>query len=232
MIGKSLLWFAMVVVAAAQGPGKAAVQPTPHFIHSKDVLRDLQLPAPPTLGSLADEADLLTVLEVQRTRTPQEVELAMKADKGTVWDFMRVMGEGFSADRLPVCRELFRRLQEDLWSTSYDMKDLYRRPRPPKRDPRVSPCVPVADTPSYPSGHAFRYFVWASVLGELRPDLREVLVGEAHRLAWGRVLGGAHYPSDLVAGQRLAQRVVRALLASKAFHKALEACREELGRAG
>lgn len=110
---------------------------------------------------------------------------------------------------------------------SPEVKKRFARPRPPKVDPRIQPCVALPGSGSYPSGHALYIYVEAGVLAEIHPEYREALMARAHRAAWGRILGGVHFPSDLEGGRMLAERLVDEMKQSEAFKQAVEACRKE-----
>ena len=54
----------------------------------------------------------------------------------------------------------------------------------------------TADTPAYPTGHAYQSYVLAKRLSENYPDKRETLWKLADDCALARVYAGLHYPSD------------------------------------
>src|SRR5690348_14310375 len=114
-----------------------------------------------------------------------------------------------------------------MFAISRGAKGLFPRPRPPRTDPAVQPCVELADSGSYPSGHSMQAFVWAAVLSEIFPEQREALYARAHQAAWGRIIGGVHCPNDLVGGRLLGEAIVEQLKKSPAFREGLEKCRAE-----
>jgi acid phosphatase (class A) len=65
------------------------------------------------------------------------------------------------------------------------------------------------------------------VLAEIFPDKRDALLDRAHRAAWGRVLAGVHFPTDLIGGELMAEAIVAKLKESEAFRAAVEKCRTE-----
>ena len=73
-----------------------------------------------------------------------------------------------------------------------------------------------------------RAFVWAAVLGEIFPDRQAELNTWAHQVAWGRVMGGVHFPTDLMGGRILAEAVVEALRKNPAYRADIEKCRAEV----
>lgn len=182
------------------------------------------LPPAPVAGSLADKADLETVLRVQAARTPSDVALAERVamtDFGVIWP-------GYSNDQFPVTAKLLGEVFTDLAMVLASAKDLYQRPRPPKSHAEVKPCLIVPGSFSYPSGHSTVGFVFASVLGAIVPDKRADTLDRAHLFAWARVMGGVHYPCDIVGGRLLADAFVTRLIKNPDFQAKLRACRAEL----
>jgi hypothetical protein len=60
-------------------------------------------------------------------------------------------------------------------------------------------------TPSYPSGHAFQAYIWASCIGSHFPAILDKLNDFASDVAQSRISLGVHYPSDIDAGYYLCQ---------------------------
>ncbi len=92
------------------------------------------------------------------------------------------------------------------------LKFRYNRPRPKALAfmyglDLVPFASKTADSPSYPSGHAFQAYLAAGVLARLRPQDAEELYGLAARVAQSRINLGLHFPSDVEYGQALAQSV-------------------------
>jgi hypothetical protein len=54
----------------------------------------------------------------------------------------------------------------------------------------------TADTPSYPSGHAFQAYYLAKILSKKFPKKKEQLMKLALRISNARIIAGLHYPSD------------------------------------
>ena len=59
------------------------------------------------------------------------------------------------------------------------------------------------------------------------PDRRDALTAWAHKAAWGRIIGGVHYPSDDVGGQVLARALLAEFEKNPAFRAALERAKAE-----
>lgn len=186
------------------------------------------LTPPPAPGSIAALADLESVLQAQASRTPEQVEWARLIERDHVFHHASVLGRWFTRENLPLTDAFFRELNDDLRWIDTEAKKPFRRPRPSVSHPEVQPCVTVGASTGYPSGTAIQAFAWAELLAEILPERRDQLVARAHRAAWGRVIGGVHYPSDLVAGRLLAAPLLAECRKNPAFARAFAACRAEI----
>lgn len=216
----------------AQSGGAAVRTATWRFVRTEEIDYAKLLPPPPAPGSLAAEADIMAVLQVQATRTPAEVAWARRAAIGDLFDFADVLGPWFTNGNLPVTAALLRDVDGDLGPGVDVSKNLFARPRPFLVDARVRPCVGRPKVGgrfqgSYPSGHTMQFFVEATVLARIFPYRRDALFDFAGRMAWGRVIGGVHFPTDLVAGKLAAAAIVAELDKSPAFQAELEKARAE-----
>lgn len=186
---------------------------------------------PPQLGSHAAEADLEAVRMAQSFRTPEQEAWARFIEDDGVFKHASEIGPWFTPENLPTCGSFFKRVLGDSRSISQRAKRLFDRPRPPKVDPSIRPCVFLPMGSSYPSSHSTQAFLMASILSDLFPEKREALMNRAHRAAWSRIIGGVHFPTDDVAGRLLAQAILEELRKSPAFLKDLGDCRKEIDQA-
>lgn len=199
-----------------------------HFVQPGAVDWKTVLPPPPAPGSIAALGDLETVLQVQAARTPADVAWAKLIEQDKVFaDYSDVLGPWCDTQHLPQLAALLAEVTTDAKRVGDRMKDLYLRQRPPAVDPAVQPCVRIPPSNSYPSGHSLRAFVWAAVLADVFPDRSAELFTRAHRVVWGRVIGGVHFPSDTVAGRVAAAAIVDELRKSPAYRAEVEKCRAE-----
>jgi acid phosphatase (class A) len=211
---------------ATPPPAKQAV--AGNFISADAVDWKAMLPPPPPVGSVAALADVETVLQVQAARTPADVAWAKLVEKDLPFaDYRSVLGPWFEEKNLPGLADFLRQVTADAQAANSRMKGLYFRARPSAIEPTIQPCVNVPKSNSYPSGHTLRAFVWASVLGDIFTDRAVDLHACAHRVAWGRVIGGVHFPTDVVGGRIAAQAIVAELRKSPAYRAAIEKCQAE-----
>jgi len=215
-------------LARAQSVEEKRTPDAAHFVQPEAVDWKALLPAPPAPGSIAALGDLETVLQVQATRTPAEIAWAQLVEQDKVFaDYSGVLGPWFEEKNLPVLADFLSQVTTDSWLTGGHMKNLYPRQRPPAVDPAVQPVVKIPHSNSYPSGHSLRAYVWAAVLGDVFPERQAELFTQARRVAWGRVIGGVHFPSDTIGGRVAAQAIVTQLRKCPAYQALVGKCRAE-----
>jgi acid phosphatase (class A) len=205
-----------------------------HFVKADTLDVTKILPEPPAAGSLAARADLETVLQVQIACTPEQIAWAGVVEKNDVFAIFGaggLLGPQFKTENFPRFAALLKEINDDLRALVDGSKKLYARTRPYALDSRVKPCVALPNNDSYPSGHSYNAYMRAAVLAEIFPEKRAEVFDRARYAAWGRVLGGVHFPTDLEGGRRLAEAGFAELMKSDAFRAALEKCRAEAAAA-
>ena len=188
------------------------------------------LPAPPKADTEEAKADLEVVLRVQQTRTDAEVERAQSEAKLKMTAFTSVVGPWLTAENLPITAKLLKAAEKDSKFFSAAAKEHFGRKRPPN-DARIKPKIDGEDEPSYPSGHATRGILFATILAELDPEQRDALMDRAREIGWDRVIAGVHYPSDIIAGRVLGQALAQAMAANPRFQEELAAAKAEFSAA-
>lgn len=200
-------------VQAYPEPGK--------FLRTDDLDVTKVIPAAPADNSLATAADIETVYQVQKRRTPEMVALANYFAEDSVFQYDAVIGAWFTAANLPRTAEFFLQIDSDRYAISSKGKQVWQRPRPPLLDSRIKPCVHLPKSGSYPSGHSTQAFLWANLLAEIFPEHRAALRERAELVAWSRIIGGVHYPTDITAGRMLGDRLAAEFLKRPAVSEAL-----------
>lgn len=160
------------------------------------------LPPPPTPDSAKGKADLQSVLEAQRIRTPAEVKNARADSQLSVSRFADVMGSAFRSKKLPFATVFFQRVVSDDERAIEVAKGHFNRSRPYVVDPDVKPVVGTRNSGgSYPSGHAAFAYAAAILLAAMVPEKTRAIFDRADRFAEGRLIAGVHYPTDIEAGR-------------------------------
>lgn len=107
---------------------------------------------------------------------------------------------------------LMNQVKEDINPLLVKIKHYYQRVRPNQlalyRDIPLFPYRSVsADTPSYPSGHAFQSSVFLQVLGNKYPAHFKLIHELVNDIIWSRMYLGLHYASDSDFGVFMADAV-------------------------
>jgi membrane-associated phospholipid phosphatase len=130
------------------------------------------LPGPPQGLSLA-EGDL--VLAIQQTASDAERKAAEGENHFAFKSFYDAMGFKFDGDDYPQTKAFFKILSSNLGHSVKKIKKHFDRKRPVHFDNRITNTIVSPTDPSYPSGHATMGLFWATLLADLRPDLKAKL---------------------------------------------------------
>jgi acid phosphatase (class A) len=199
----------------------------PHYVHFADSDWGSLIGPPPLAGSPEQKGEIVLLLDLQSKRTPAQVKRCKAEASATAFYFSRVLGEHFDEHDLPVTTQLLHDAYADAQSISEHIKRDWHRARPYDADSRINPCVTLEKSPSYPSGHAIRGILWATILSDIFPEKKDALMSLGRQLGDDRLIAGVHYPSDVVAGQKLGAAIAQKLLANPDFRAALAKARAE-----
>jgi acid phosphatase (class A) len=220
-LGLLLAAAALVLVSPLRAEGtKAYLAPK-----TPDVL--LIVPPPPAPDSQEQAVDIASVRLAMATRSETDFKLGMEETELTIFNFSRIIGEGFKPGRFPKTEAFFTKVEKETKAATNIGKDHWKRSRPYSVDPTIIPGKPEKSF-TYPSGHSTRGMVFATLLAELFPSKREALLQAGRDVGWHRVVMGVHYPSDVLAGRAFGQAVARELLANPELRRDLEELRAEL----
>jgi acid phosphatase (class A) len=183
------------------------------------------LPPSPAPGSPEDQADLAGVLKAQAARTPAQAAQVLAEKPSSPKLFQPVLGPDFGPEHEPIIYGLMGDAERETGLIDHDMKDKYQRPRPFRAHQEVHP-VYQENGLSYPSGHAAAAYACAVLLTQIYPDKKAALLQQAAEIAENRVIGGVHYPSDIVTGEKLGRAIAQALLANPSFQQSLAVAKE------
>lgn len=174
-------------------------------------------------------AELAEVLAAQRARTPKRAAQAAADAKETVFDMFRpVLGEQFEPGAAPLATALFERLGQTEDVLTNPVKRTYDRKRPFMFSAAVHPVVPKSKGGSYPSGHSTRVTIDGIVLAAMLPERRDALFARMADYEQSRVIGGAHFPSDVRAGSVAGTATAAVLFDDTGFKADFEAARQQL----
>jgi membrane-associated phospholipid phosphatase len=219
---KRLLPFSLLLLVLA-----ASLQAAdPVFIKPGEIDAESVLPLPPVAGGTEAAAELATVLKLQSTRTPADIARIESEAKLTPASFQPVFGDRFTAENLPILFALLMDVAADSKLISDPAKVTFGRKRPKFVDAHVVPVVEDVDG-SYPSGHAIRGILWATILSQIAPDKKDALMQRGQEIGWDRVIAGVHFPSDVYAGRVLGHRIAQELAGKPEFQTQLARAKTE-----
>jgi acid phosphatase (class A) len=215
----------LMLLVAAQAEQKAFVSPSAFDF-------DALIGQPPAENSKIHTDEISKMVDLQTARTPDE-ETRCKSEVGvSPFVFHEIVGSWFNAQNLPQTNALLRKVTREATQICDVPKQKWHRVRPPVANPQIHPCVPLEKTGSFPSGHATRGIVWATVVAEIFPDDRDKIMAVGKRIGDDRVLAGMHYPTDVAAGQKLGAAIAEKLLADPDFVQELNKVKLECHAAG
>jgi acid phosphatase (class A) len=202
----------------------------------------------PANSSKRTRAELDYLLDLQRTRTKEELEWSLKIaniyynptiinpedkqygpNRDNLFYVGRSLGRWFRQEELPLTADVLSKVLHDAMVYVVEFKLKYARPRPYVLEPSLKVAQPLPHG-AFPSGHSFGSYVNAEFLARLAPDQKDELLNAAHEFAWSRELLGVHYPSDSEAGRLLANDFVRSLFDNEQFVSDLQMVKEEWAR--
>lgn len=232
----SLILLASLATAQAPVPvpkTPSATTAVTAYIAPAVLFSQFALPAWPASGSAEAQADLTAVLTAQAQRQPTDVaEALLDAARGPMTWAQDAAGLGatFTAQRYPATAALLLALHEDMRAVNRaGNEQLGHRARPVVVDNRVKSIFAdnLTHTASYPSARTASSRVWALLLAEVFPQRRAALLAHAERTAQLRLIGGAHFPSDISAGRHVSDAYFTQLRSNATFEQALRLAQQE-----
>lgn len=186
---------------------------------------EFSLAAPPAVNSVEEKKDYNTLFAEQKQRTYAQ---CAHGNYQTLPTFHILFGAGigiFSADLLTFeeydsVKQVMKKVYDLTSKVSSAFKQRFHRARPYQKLKDLQPCLikPGYDD-SYPSGHAALGAIGGCLLAQRFPAKAESAEAQGRLVGELRVTGGVHHPTDIAAGQRLAQQICDRLLSDPAFRK-------------
>lgn len=165
-----------------------------HFLSLESINFKTLLTPPPANDSVQTHDEIAWMLELQTTRTPEQIARAKMEVDLNPFLFSNVLGSWFNPDDLPLTTRLLLEAGDDDAAFTNAAKWFYKRPRPYTLDPRLKPCVHLEPSWSYPSGHTTHAIVWGVILSTMFPEHRDAIMARAYQIGDDRVIGGVHFP--------------------------------------
>lgn len=191
---------------------------------------DAVIGPPPAADSCEAYADMAIVRFEQARRCPPEIDQAWRGVALAPVNFDQPLGSRFEPEFVPKLYSLVESAVAEVRAVNGKLKRQYSRPRPFMADSTITPCLPKEEGNSYPSSHATRGMAVGLILAGIFPERREALVQWGRITGYSRVVGGVHYPSDVEAGFRIAERATEEIFKSEAWKAALAECAADIAK--
>jgi acid phosphatase (class A) len=214
------LWFfgGLFVSGMAVALDPTTLGKNSHYLPESGIQVESILAPPAPEGSQDDKYDLDAVLALQRRRTAADCARA-QAEKGVSLEALFGGPNGtLSPDEVRRFTPFFDKIAVDAAYFAVVAKNKWNRPRPHNR-PGVKRCVDllIPNQGSYPSGHATIGQVYARVLSKIDPKREKAFLAQSKEIRRNRLVGGAHYPSDVEAGKKLGDAIADRLFKNEKF---------------
>jgi acid phosphatase (class A) len=209
--------------SAETAPAPPAAQP--YAAATQIDLDDILVPPP---GPAETRRELDSLLAIQKKRSPEEAAACIADQVISVYRFADVLGDKFTADKLPKTNALFLRVLATVHVPMEKAQKLWGRKRPPLLEPAIQPAGTLPTTAAYPSGHATAGNLMGILLADLLPERSAELHARGVLFGDRRVLAGVHYPSDVEAGKLSAAAIAAVLYRDPQFKTDFAAAGTEL----
>lgn len=158
------------------------------------------------------KAELERLRQIAGQRTPEGIAAARWFAKHGLTDGWEQLLKQYTRHAGPAQARAAERLLHDTLamvnSVTQTAKSAALRDRPFVVDPTLPLAVDKpGNSPSYPSGHSSSAWAAAIVLAHLMPDRKAEFYDIATQASYARLYGGVHFPSDVMAGIKLAATV-------------------------
>ena len=228
---------ALAVVLAAAGFAVSQAPPLPGYLAGREPDTVASLPPAPRPGDVRDVADMQIFRATRALAgTPRWAQAARDADLSPaplLTAFDCAVGVQLTPENAPALMALLARSRADVAAAYSQPKDLYRRPRPYRRE-AADICLPrskaLDESFDYPSGHSSIAWFTGMILAQLAPDRAGPILQRARSIGESRVVCGVHTLSAVTEGRTAAASVAAALESDPRFRADVEAARLELAQ--
>lgn len=161
---------------------------------------NIRIRVPPEIKSREEKSEVRSLLKSLESSENNQ-EFIKLADEDIVNLFMSFCQE----NGLYFDKEYYKNLSSQLRKLILKLKYRFNRPRPRQTYDSINiKDYKSSKTPSYPSGHAIQSHTIANMLSKSYPNFDKSLKILADRISFARVQQGVHYPSDIIAGEEVA----------------------------
>lgn len=165
----------------------------------------------PTVGSAAEILDFDILRNYQATRTEAECVDASLEESANITTFFAGKNGPLTKSEAKKLNVRFLKVYAEVGANIYVAKKTFKRPRPYIYNSEIVPCIDLENSYAYPSGHTTLARVLAKLLSRIYPTRAEAFMKRAEEAGTNRILGGVHHPSDIEAGKKFADFLLKEL---------------------
>jgi acid phosphatase (class A) len=220
----SMLLASILVCGSAAAAERSCPNPEP-------VPLSVLLLAPPCDRCDETRAELSELRALEKSLTSAQAEHAVGDYERTIERFLGESGVKMRADQLGFAGDFFECINAIVGNALRSAKEKFNRTRPykiPDNGLHVLKTLKRDDSPSYPSGHAAYGTVVGLILADMVPELREKIYERIRDYGFSRLRVGAHFRSDIYAGEIAGAAITASLYRNHEFQEAFERAKTDL----
>ena len=210
----------------------AAVAADPSCPNATVPLAVLLMP-PPKPDSAQTKAELQELQRLQESRTPEQVKHVRDDDRRTLERFLG--GIGIKVENLSAsATRFFDCIDASVRHSVHEAKSTFDRTRPyrlPHNNLQTLKKLSDSDSASYPSAHATYGATLGMVLAEMIPEKKDAIYKRIQDYGYSRIVSGAHFRSDVYAGNVAGAAIAASLLSNESFRNEFKDVKGELRKA-
>jgi acid phosphatase (class A) len=200
---------------------------------------------PPAADSAQQQRELQAVLDMQaNNRSGARYDKAIADSDASCFRMTDVLGVELDVRHIPLTAAFLNRAANEANAATGILKRYWQRPRPfvvsdkverladvaPRKEQPDAASLHLFEYSSYPSGHATYGTACILLWTQLVPEKQAALFQRGIEYSESRMIVGAHFPSDLLAGRIVATAAMTLMTQNKNFQHDLAAARKELQR--
>jgi len=204
---------------------------SPSYLSREEINTLVSVLKPPSNSSIQTRAELDFLLELQNTRTEEQISKAlewhdivyfpipgMKKDAHLFFEAYQIFGKHFNTKDFPKTAKLLHNMMKEMRITEFTAKNKILRARPRQLESKLQPLKKMSSS-SFASGHTLWAYLQAYLFAELAPAKREAFLQLAFDIGFTREVLGVHYPSDEEASRKLAHSLLDEMWDKPSFKK-------------
>lgn len=184
---------------------------------------EFEIALPPENDSAQTTAELDFLENLAQTKRTSAVLGMIQFENANV-PIADIFSNGGYFDRVNNAKTYDMILMADAEITYFILKSKkhFLRPRPNTLRPSLATAIPNPPHPAYVSGHGAQSWLTGLVLSYMDEPNKDSYMKFAKSVGFRREIAGVHYPSDAVAGRKLAEQLFAKLMENKAFAKKMD----------